>query len=169
MKRGLKSITLFICTFILVGSLEATTILAEGIVTLNNFDLVDGGKHLDWDGGSNYKEVFKVAVQVYNEYKSGVVRPDRWNTLEDVTIGDYYTVNAVNAYTSSKGYIRFNQYNMDQQTDAQNRQTALKVLGYALGLGATSNKIDVMYKYTSTASSLSGNDKASYDAAYKEY
>ncbi len=137
--------------------------------TLNSFDLVDSGKHLDWDGNSNYKYSFQSAVRKYNAYKSGIIRADSLSVIQDVDIADYYEVSSVVTKTTSNGHIRFNQYNMDSQTDNENLADCMFALGMALGLGKTSVKTDVMYQYVNSVTDLSANDKASYDEAYKKY
>ena len=153
-----------------VLSLSFATVTNAATVTLNSWDLVDSGGHLDWDGESNYEYVFKDAAKKYNDYKKGVIRKDRWNTIEDVEIGDYYDEDSNEfAYTTRNGKIRFNQYNMDGASEKSNLKSAMFVIGAALGLGKTNNKNDVMYKYNSEKTSLSGNDKASYDEAYDGY
>jgi hypothetical protein len=139
--------------------------------TLNNpyWDCVDSGKHLDWDGKTNYMPQFESAVNTWNGYKSGIIRKDTVWIIEDVKISDYYEVSSVAASSSSNGKIKFNQYNMDVNTNAQNQKICTAMLGSALGLGATSVSSDVMYTYSNSVTSLSANDKASYDAAYKKY
>ena len=70
--------------------------------------------------------------------------------------------------TSSAGTIKFNTYQMDNFTSAQKRNVCTHELGHALGL-AHNAKGDFMYAYVSSVTSLSANDKASYDASYKRY
>lgn len=68
---------------------------------------------MDWKGSTSYQTQFNSAVSTWNNYKSGVIRKDAWNMINDVTISDYNEVSSV--------------------------------------------------------TSLSANDKASYDASYKRY
>ena len=55
---------------------------------LQSWSLVDSGKHLDWGGSSQYIEQFKSAVNIWNGYKSGVIREDDISIVQDVTIKD---------------------------------------------------------------------------------
>lgn len=123
---------------------------------------------LDWKGSTSYQTQFNSAVSTWNNYKSGVIRKDAWNTINDVTISDYYEVSSTAGVTSSAGTIKFNTYQMDNFTSAQKRNVCTHELGHALGL-AHNAKGDVMYAYVSSVTSLSANDKASYDASYKRY
>lgn len=109
-----------------------------------------------------------INLSKWNNYKSGVIRKDAWNTINDVTISDYNEVSSTAGVTSSAGTIKFNTYQMDNFTSAQKRNVCTHELGHALGL-AHNAKGDVMYAYVSSVTSLSANDKASYDASYKRY
>lgn len=57
---------------------------------LLNWNLVDGGKHLDWDGDTNYMSEWKASIGVWEAYKPGVIRPDSVSVVQDVKISDYY-------------------------------------------------------------------------------
>ncbi|MBR5666949.1 MAG: cell surface protein [Lachnospiraceae bacterium] len=124
---------------------------------------------MDWDGDTNYKTMFTTAVNTWNAYKPGVIRKDSWTVIEDVNIKDYAGDNTTILTVSSNGKIRFNQMVMDKHSDAQKTSDCLFALGLALGLGITHNTSDVMYASTSSVTTLSANDKASYDAAYTRY
>lgn len=137
--------------------------------TLNSWNCVDSGKHLDWDGRTNYMPQFESAIDTWNGHKSGVIRKDTWKTIEDVKISDYYEENNIASTASSNGKIKFNQYKMDTYTKAQIQNVCTAMLGYALGLGETSNSGDVMYTYVNSVITLSDNDKASYNKAFKKY
>lgn len=152
-----------------VGMLSCVPASAAGTVTLGSFDLVDSGKHLDWDGSTNYMVQFTAAVNTWNNYKSGVIRKDSFSVIEDVAISDCSGDSSTIVSIYSSGKIKFNQNVMDKHNDSQKKSDCLYALGIALGLGSTTNSSDVMYKYTSSVTTLSANDKASYDAAYKKY
>ncbi|MDR2408755.1 MAG: hypothetical protein LBE13_11675 [Bacteroidales bacterium] len=163
---------------LIIATLLALVVLCVGFLiqtahaampTLNSWDCVDSGKHLDWDGRTNYMPQFERAVNTLNNYKSGVIRKDTIWIVEDVKISDYYEVTNITASASLNGKIKFNQYNMDRYTDAQNQNICTAMLGYCLGLGRTSNPTDVMYASVNSVTSLSENDKASYNEAYKKY
>ena len=115
---------------------------------------------MDWKGSTSYQTQFNSAVSTWNNYKSGVIRKDAWNTINEVS--------STAGVTSSAGTIKFNTYQMDNFTSAQKRNVCTHELGHALGL-AHNAKGDVMYAYVSSVTSLSANDKASYDASYKRY
>ncbi len=163
-----KVMSLFLVMIVLTG-LTHQVQAAAPVVTLNSWDLVDSGKHLDWDGRTNYMVMFTAAVNTWNAYKPSVIRKDSWTVIEDVSIEDYIGDNSTILTVSSNGKIMFNQMVMDKHTDAQKTSDCLYALGLALGLGKTYNSSDVMYAFTSSVTTLSVNDKASYDAAYAKY
>lgn len=99
---------------------------------------------MDWKGSTSYQTQFNSAVSTWNNYKSGVIRKDAWNTINDVTISDYNEVSSTAGVTSSAGTIKFNTYQMDNFTSAQKRNVCTHELGHALGL-AHNAKGDVMY------------------------
>jgi hypothetical protein len=130
--------------------------------------LADSGKHLDWDGSTTYQTQFNAAVTTWNNYKSGVIRPDSLSVVQDVAISDYSEVSSVAGVTSSAGTIKFNTYVMGGLTTTQRQNVCTHELGHALGL-AHNLSGDVMYAYVSTVTSLSANDKASYDSSYTRF
>lgn len=130
--------------------------------------LVDSGKHLDWGGSTAYQTEFDNGVTTWNNYKSGVIRKDDLLTIKDVTISDYYEISNTAGITSSAGTIKFNTYKMDDYTTTKRKNVTTRELGHALGLDHNQSG-DVMYKYVSTTTSLSENDKASYDKSYDRY
>ncbi|MFC0475565.1 matrixin family metalloprotease [Robertmurraya beringensis] len=138
------------------------------VVKVLTWDLVDSGKHLDWGGSSKYSTNLSSGATVWNNYKSGVIRPDTASTLQDVTISDYYEVSSTAGVTSSGGTLKFNDYKMSGYDSTKKKNVAMHELGHALGL-AHNLSGDVMYAYVSTVVTLSFNDKASYDEAYRKY
>ncbi len=64
--------------------------------------------------------------------------------------------------------MKFNRYNMKKLTLNQRRNVMIHELGHALGL-AHNTKEDVIFSYVTSRITLSGNDKASYNAAYRKY
>ena len=170
--RKIKALFLFVLIIGLLGvsiKSPAKPVYAA-VVTLNSWDLVDSGKHLDWDGRTNYMPEFERAVKTWNDYKPGVIRKDTIWIVEDVFISDYYEENETAAVCLPSGKIKFNQYRMDRFTSAQIQNFCAKMLGHALGLGYANYPCDIMWRGNiSSVTSLSVNDKASYDAAYKRY
>ncbi|WP_236712717.1 matrixin family metalloprotease [Peribacillus muralis] len=150
--------------FMLVIPMSAS---AATVKTLS-WNLVDSGKHMDWDGSTKYQTQFNAGVKTFNGYKSGVIRKDTAKVIQDVAISDYSEKSSVAGVTSSRGTIKFNKYVMDTLTATKKQNVATHELGHALGL-AHNTSSDVMYGYVSTKTSLSANDKASYAAAYKKY
>lgn len=161
--------TFFCLTLIATINTLPTLTVSAATATLGSFDLVDSGKHLDWDGNTNYMVQFKSAVNTWNAYKSGVIRKDSLSVIQDVKISDYDGDNTTILTVSSSGKIKFNQKVMDTHTNDEKKSDCLYALGIALGLGKTKNSSDVMYSYKSSKTTLSSNDKVSYDAAYKKY
>lgn len=162
--KALKRIVGVSVLFVMV-----TTPVLAATVTTNSWNLVDSGKHLDWDGNSNYLVYFTDAIATWNSYKAGVIRRDTWSVVEDVSISDYYGDTETVVKVSADGKIKFNQRVMDTISDSKKENACAMALGLALGLGETTNKSDIMYKYNTSNTSLSVNDKASYDSVYKTY
>lgn len=138
------------------------------VVKTLTWDLVDSGKKLDWGGSSAYLTSFTSAVPVWNNYKAGVIRKDTVSTVQDVTVSDYYEVSTTAGVASPGGTIRFNTYHMGGYSSTKRKNVATHELGHVLGL-AHNLSGDVMYSKVSTIVTLSLNDKASYDAAYRKY
>lgn len=161
---------LLLSTFIIIylSFSVGSQVSAAPIVKLLGWDLVDSGKHLDWDGSTAYQTQFNSAVTTWNNYKSGIIRPDSASVIEDVAISDFYEVSTTAGVTNSGGTIKFNTYHMDDYSTTQRQNVATHELGHALGLDHNTSS-DVMYAYVSTITSLSANDKASYDSAYANY
>ena len=136
--------------------------------SLSTYDLVDGGKHLDWGGKSKYSTYIPKAAAKWNGYKSGIIRKDTVSTECDVTFSDYYEKSDTMGVTSSSGTIRFNKYLMDNANANEKLNVVMHEFGHALGLGHN-DKSDVMYKKCNAVVNLTKNDKQSYNAAYKRY
>lgn len=157
-------------------SLATMTAAAAGLslnafaYTLNGWDLVDSGKHLDWDGSTNYMTEWYNAVNTWNAYKPGVIRADRWDIIEDVSIRDRDSYDgSVLAITSSGGTITFYHDTMDTLNSTQKQATITHEIGHALGLGHVTASNAIMRQGIKNFISLSSDDKKGYDAAYKNY
>ena len=157
-----KVVWLMLCILITVANCKES----YASVKVLDWNLVDSGRHLDYDGSTKYKSQFNYAIKVWNSYKKGVIRKDNLLRFQDVAISDYYEVSSTAGITCIDGTIRFNKYIMDKLNNNAKKNVCIHELGHALGLEHNPNK-DVMYMYVTTRIKLSSNDKQSYNYAYK--
>lgn len=137
---------------------------------LQSWWLADSGKHLDWGGSTTYQVQFNTAVATWNNYKNGVIRQDSIFTIEDVTLSDVNNgANNIYATTYSSRKIQFNTGMMNNRTMQQITNTCLHELGHALGLDHRSESNTIMYNYGTSLTSLSAEDKISYDYSYTRF
>ncbi|MDR2526236.1 MAG: cell surface protein [Oscillospiraceae bacterium] len=157
-------------------STNGTTTIS--IITSIPHDLVDSGKHCDYDSNqSKYDSYVKTAVATWNAYKPGVFRPDDGKVLQDVRISDVN--NEGNGWTGitnlAFAYIHLNKAYLDDPSYNFNYNNILHTvtheLGHALGLDENNDGLptNVMRQGKRENISLSTDDKASYDAAYARY
>ncbi|MBP1307680.1 MULTISPECIES: matrixin family metalloprotease [Paenibacillus] len=164
-----KIVTIAALTILSLHSSLFFSLQASAATTsLLSWDLVDSTKHLEWGGSTAYQNSFNAGVNSWENYKFGIIRPDYVSTIEDVTLSDYYEVSTTAGVTSSAGTLKFNEYRMNTYSSNQKQNVATHELGHALGLGHNTSS-DVMYMYVTSITTLSANDKASYDLAYKKY
>ncbi|WP_376699957.1 MULTISPECIES: matrixin family metalloprotease [Listeria] len=155
-------------TVVVFGVVVIPGVEAHAKVSINNWDLVDRQKHMDYDGNSKYMSYIRSGAKTWNAYKKGVIRPDTVKIIQDVYCRDTYANNYVNATTYSNGKIIFNKKNMDKKGSSGKKNVAIHELGHCLRLGHNTSS-DIMYKYSTNKTTLSTNDKQSYNAAYKKY
>jgi hypothetical protein len=162
-------------SIILISFICATLIaIAAGFVfntvsayNVLSWDLVDGGKHMDWKGSSKYLDEWNTSVGVWEDYKSGVIRKDTFWTINDVTISDYSEETTVMAYTSSSGKMCFNDYHFETMSSGQRQKTIMHEIGHALGLDHNNSDItSIMCQGKRSQTTLNDDDKAGYDYLY---
>ncbi len=136
---------------------------------LLSWDLVDSGKHLDWDGSTEYMTEWNASVEVWEDYKPGVIREDTFWIIEDVTISDFYEESSTMGVTSSAGTIKFNDYHFASMSAGERQKTMTHEIGHALGLGHSDNATSIMRQGKFSQTYINDDDKAGYDAAYARY
>lgn len=133
---------------------------------LNSYDLIDGGKHMDWDGSTKYGTAWSESVNVWNGHKSGMIRPDAWNRIEDVKISDYSESSNIVSMSSSNGKIKFNTLNMDKYSSSKQKGVIIHTIGHCLGID-NNNSISSVMSEKYNATSLNQDDKDALDWLYK--
>lgn len=164
----MKKICLLFLTCVCLWVALIPGVEVHAAAKINSWDLVDSGKHMDYDGNSKYMSYIRSGASTWNSYKKGVIRPDTSKVIEDVYCNDTSANNNTNATTYSSGKITFNKKNMDKKSKSGKQNVATHELGHCLRLGHNTSA-DVMYAYSTSKTTLSTNDKKSYDAAYKKY
>ena len=176
MKKTLKKI-LFVCVFAVIPFVAAAQ-YRWGVLAVLDQWAVDSGKHMDWSGSTKYSSQWNTGVNVWNAYKSGVIRQDAWNTVNDVTVQDVSyidsnTVARIQLIGNGKAdaTISFSTQMMDSLSAMQKKITCTHEIGHALGL-AENNDLGtqlIMYhfiNYNTSNNVLNSNDKANYDYMY---
>ncbi|NBI29271.1 matrixin family metalloprotease [Chengkuizengella marina] len=164
LKRLMKTTGIIVIALLL--SLSFTT---SSQAALLGWDLVDNNKHLDWNSDSKYISSINDAMNLWESYKSGIIRPDTASEREDVFLTDYNQVSSTIASTSSNGIIRFNDYHYTDMSNGERLKTTTHEFGHALGLAHTFGKRDIMRQGKVSITKLSSTDKRSYDDAYLTY
>ena len=146
---------------IILPILGAKNVSANARISIQSWNLVDSGKHMDWEGSSKYLTEFKSAVKIWENHISGIIRKKTEQTRLDLTISDYNSLDGVSGITYSNGNMRFNTAYYVFYSKEQRINVCLHELGHALGLDHN-QKGDVMYKDTTYQTQLSSNDKLSH-------
>ena len=144
-------------------------ISAEKSILLD--DLVDSGKHLDWKSQSKYSdELIKGSQNIWNSYKSGVIRKDTLLTINDITIADDNLKKNYSAYVDFPTATMYMvTYHVDGYSDNMKRNTIAHEFGHALGVGHINSLTAIVGLYPSNNNVLTIYDKNSYDIAYGNY
>ena len=139
--------------------------------SLNNFDLVDSGKHLDYNvENSSFAGETHAAMLLWNSYKEGVVRKDTILTAIDVRIEDATNLGATTAaLTSPSGYIKVNTSVVNNFSNDKKINCLIHEMGHALGMGHIDNTNNVMYYAVTNVTVLRDSNRNSYDLAYERY
>jgi hypothetical protein len=140
---------------------------------------VDDGKHMDWSGSITYISNWNTAVNLWNSYKSGVIRKDTLFTVNDVTISEGNTIpNNMLAITTQYGpghsdesTVLFSKTEMSQLTNLQRSILCAHEIGHLLGLGDNydNGTAVIMYPYPDESTSnnvLHAQDKLNYNYMY---
>ena len=163
-----KLIVSLLCAVFLISFLHKDAYARAYLLPWN---LVDSGKHLDYDYNSVYLSNITNGVNRWNNYKSDVIRPDSIWVVEDVYISDVNISNGWAGLTSANGTIQLNRYHMDSYPPYKITNVVAHELGHALGLdhSTSTDLMDASITSHTSAQALSRNDKDSYDAAYNNY
>lgn len=166
----MKKVLSLLLAGVLLLSLCPTMVFAA--VYLGTGDNVDSGGHLDWDYDTQYYSQAKWGMNLWNAYKSGVIREDSVSVIEDLFITDINSASAgyYGYRDRANAKIYFNIYSMEDLDADEKKSVAAHELGHALGLGHNTENTDALMTgdhYFPT--SLHDDDKESYDAAAALY
>jgi len=129
------------------------------------YDSVDNGE-IRWDGSTVYSSQWNAAISTWNGLDPIDILPDTWWTYQDLTVDDVNRsdVTWTGQYTNSVGSdeIDLNRYYLDNDTSAQQQNTATHELGHSLGL-AHSFSGNVMYYAQTSQTALGSHDQSNYD------
>lgn len=146
------------------GLEKPSVVSAASCSYTQTWDLVDSGKHLDWEGSSIFMSQFKQAIPIWEAIPGGVdIRPDSATVIEDVYVSDYSKAGTSTlAYTSSSGVIKFNKTTLGAEGSSTKLNVAIHELGHAQRLDH-STSTQIMYKYATTKTTLGTTDKSVYN------
>ncbi|NBI62895.1 cell surface protein [Clostridiales bacterium] len=165
LKIFIKTFLLFVIVLIAV---TMSTASVKAKACLLDWNLVDSGKYLDVDGNSKYMGRVWAGKDIWNKHKKGVIRKDSATRMQDLFVSDINKKNGKTGSTTAAGKMRLNKYYLENATVAQRTNTATHELGHTLGLEHSTEK-GIMGVAMTSRTTLSKNDKDSYNEAYKKY
>ncbi len=137
--------------------------------SLLSWDLVSL-KHLDWDASdSSYESYVEFGANVWNSYKSDVIRKDNLLRTCELKIIDEPNVGNAVAYTTTNGQIIINTTTFASLSDEFKKNTLIHELGHALGMGHINDSSNVLYYAVNSTITLDSKNQFSYDLAYERY
>ena len=176
MKRNKKSFIVLamvlIALFVIPYSVKAWYTYT---IVLQDWDLVDSGKHLDYTNKSKYTSYINQGINTWESYKSGIIRQDTAAIINDVTFSDVSSLgtdaagNAIVGQTRGIGTIKFATSFMDTFSNAQKLNVVIHEIGHALRLDHRNESDSIMYPSVTNITTLSIGDQRNYDSAYNEY
>lgn len=134
-------------------------------------DLVDSGKHLDYQSESTFSSYADQARNIWNGYKSGVVRKYiPLILIKDVSIKSGNLRDSAIAQTNyANKTITISLSAWTNLSEAEKTNVLCHEMGHALGMGHLNEEANIMYYENSQIIMLHQNNKDSYDAAYARY
>lgn len=148
--------------FVLIIVLETKNVYAAKSY-VQSWRLIYKGK-LGYSCESKYAGKVAEAITVWNNYKNNVIVS---SSAPDVVIRGSGSLGAdVNGITYANGVIYLNQTNWSFLTDTERKNLAMHEIGHALGLAHNPSTGNIMYHATTARTTLSGDDKASYETSY---
>lgn len=165
-KKIIKKVS--IPLFLLSLFVLPTLVLAWGTMSIQTWDLVDSGKHLDYVNNSKY--AVEDGISVWDSYKPNIIRKDSWNTINDVTYSDVSSLGGdIVGQTNSGGTIKFADNYMSTYSYSQRKNVIIHETGHALRLGHRGETDSVMQEYVTSITTLSIGDQRNFDYAYDNY
>ena len=136
-------------------------------------DLVDNSKHLDYDCDSMFTDYVQFARDLWNGYKSGIIR--KYIPIirpKDVSVIGVTNLSGAVASTSYESKeIKIKTSSWVEYSDAEKKNMISHEIGHALGMGHLDdgNGANILYFITNSTTTLKNNNKTSYDLAYSNY
>lgn len=168
--KKLHQLFLLAALVVVIGSIIMSPVVVKAAISdyLSDWNLVDSGKHLDVDGDSIYMSHIWKGKNIWNGYKSGVIRKDSAKVIQDVFVKDKDKRDGKAGSLNKDGNLYLNKYYLKNNSSNLRTNTATHELGHALGLGHSVSH-NIMAEKQSAQITLGNYDEKCYDAAYKKY